>query len=93
MPLAAFDIEIAKEIPDDDCDWLRHGPIGISCAAFIREGADTTPLVMFDPRRSSVAEGNRHTSARQTGTHARMECVMGGPIPLLEVTVVLGFCP
>jgi hypothetical protein len=52
MALAAFDLEIAKEVPDDDRDWLRHGPVGIGCAAFMREGADTTPLVMFDPRSS-----------------------------------------
>jgi len=52
MPLAAFDLEIAKEVPDDDRDWLRHGPVGISCAALIRDGVDSEPLVMFDPHSS-----------------------------------------
>ncbi len=49
MPLAAFDLEIATELPDDDRDWWRHGPLGISCAGLMREGADADPVVMFDP--------------------------------------------
>jgi hypothetical protein len=32
MNLAAFDIEIAKEIPEG-CDWREIAPLGISCAA------------------------------------------------------------
>lgn len=52
MPLAAFDLEIATELSGDDRNWLRHGPIGISCAALMREGVDSTPLVMFDPQGS-----------------------------------------
>lgn len=49
MRLAAFDLEIATELPDDDRDWWTHGPLGISCAGLMREGADTEPVVMFDP--------------------------------------------
>jgi len=29
----AFDIEIAKEIPEGETDWKAHRPLGISCAA------------------------------------------------------------
>ncbi len=50
--LAAFDLEIATELPDDDRDWWRHGPLGISCAGLMREGADPEPVVMFDPDAS-----------------------------------------
>lgn len=50
--LAAFDLEIANEIPDGDRDWVRAGPIGISFAALVSEGAESTPGVMFDPRHS-----------------------------------------
>ena len=33
MKLAAFDLEIAKEIPDGVDDWQTVAPLGISCAA------------------------------------------------------------
>jgi hypothetical protein len=33
VKLAAFDIEIASEIPDGVRDWRRLGPLGITCAA------------------------------------------------------------
>jgi hypothetical protein len=49
MRLAAFDLEIATELPDDDRDWWTHGPPGISCAGLMRDGADAEPTVMFDP--------------------------------------------
>ena len=29
----AFDIEIAKQIPEGETDWKAHRPLGISCAA------------------------------------------------------------
>lgn len=31
--LLAFDLEIAKEIPEGETDWIAHRPLGISCAA------------------------------------------------------------
>lgn len=31
----AWDIEIAKTIPDGETDWKTHRPLGISCAATI----------------------------------------------------------
>ena len=33
MKLAAFDLEIAKEIPAGASDWGRYEPLGVSCAA------------------------------------------------------------
>jgi hypothetical protein len=29
----AFDLEIAKELPEDAADWKQHRPLGITCAA------------------------------------------------------------
>jgi hypothetical protein len=48
MPLVSFDLEIARPIPDNDRDFLRHRP-GIACAAMMREG-DSEPVVAFHPR-------------------------------------------
>ncbi len=33
MKYLTFDIEIAKEIPEDETDWKAHRPLGITCAA------------------------------------------------------------
>ena len=33
MKYLAFDIEIAKEIPEGEKDWKAHRPLGITCAA------------------------------------------------------------
>jgi hypothetical protein len=33
MKYLAFDLEIAKEIPEDATDWKAHRPLGITCAA------------------------------------------------------------
>lgn len=33
MKYLAFDIEIAKEIPEGETDWKAHRPLGITCAA------------------------------------------------------------
>jgi hypothetical protein len=52
VPLAAFDLEIATDLPDDDRDWWSHGPLGISCAGLMREGVDADPVVVFDPGAS-----------------------------------------
>lgn len=38
MKFAAFDIEIAKELPEGETDWRKHAPLGISCAAIARRG-------------------------------------------------------
>jgi hypothetical protein len=42
LKLAAFDLEIAAEIPDDVSDWTSYGPLGISCAAVAM--SDVTPV-------------------------------------------------
>ena len=40
--MLAFDIEIAKELPDDFNDFKSYRPLGISCAAAITDGGDLT---------------------------------------------------
>ena len=40
MRLVAFDLEIAREIPDGERDWGRLGPLGITCAAAAGDGLD-----------------------------------------------------
>lgn len=34
MKIAAFDLEIAKVLPEDETDWQAHRPLGVSCAAY-----------------------------------------------------------
>jgi hypothetical protein len=42
MKLAAFDIEIAKQLPAGCENWLEHAPLGITCAAIAyRDAAGT----------------------------------------------------
>lgn len=38
MKYLAFDLEIAKEIPEGETDWKRHRPLGITCAATFTVG-------------------------------------------------------
>ncbi|MFC1923537.1 ribonuclease H-like domain-containing protein [Chloroflexota bacterium] len=38
----AFDIEIAKILPDDVQDWSPHRPLGISCAATLSDDGELT---------------------------------------------------
>lgn len=33
MKYLAFDLEIAKEVPEDETDWKKNRPLGITCAA------------------------------------------------------------
>lgn len=33
MKYLAFDIEVAKETPEDAPDWKQYRPLGITCAA------------------------------------------------------------
>ena len=40
--MLAFDIEIAKELPDDFGDFKANRPLGISCAAALMDGGDFT---------------------------------------------------
>ncbi len=49
MALVAFDLEIAKEIPDDARDWMALAPLGVACAALMREG-ESQPRLRFNPR-------------------------------------------
>lgn len=36
--LVAFDLEIAKVLPEGETDWGKHRPLGISCAAMLSTG-------------------------------------------------------
>lgn len=38
----AFDIEIAQAIPDDEQDWSKYRPLGISCAATLTSEGEST---------------------------------------------------
>lgn len=56
MDLCSFDVEIAKEIPENAKDWDKHRPLGISCAATICSD-DVSPVLWFDGQYS---DGKRH---------------------------------
>ena len=45
MKYLAFDLEIVKELPEDE-DWEKYRPLGISCAATIRSG-DLHPIKWY----------------------------------------------
>ena len=40
----AFDLEIAKEIPEGALDWKAHHPLGITCAATLTSDSDEPHL-------------------------------------------------
>ena len=44
MKIAAFDLEIAKILPEDETDWHQHRPLGITCAAVCRMGGEESPV-------------------------------------------------
>lgn len=48
MKLAAFDLEIAKILPEGDFDWQAQRPLGISCACLL--GSDNS-LVTFPSKK------------------------------------------
>jgi hypothetical protein len=50
MTLVAFDIEIARDIPDEERDWMALAPLGISCVALMPQGGPL-PLLRFNPRQ------------------------------------------
>lgn len=54
MKFVSFDIEIAKQIPEDAKDWDKHRPLGISCAATIASD-DLSPTLWFDGQYSDGA--------------------------------------
>jgi len=62
MKLAAFDLEIAKEIPDGTADWQALSPLGITCAAVATDGEQGTrfwygaPQMTADMCRELVRE-------------------------------------
>lgn len=59
MKIAAFDLEIAKEIPNSVSDWQTISPLGITCAS-IAPGDSDEPSVwqgvpLDDPGKVSGA--------------------------------------
>jgi hypothetical protein len=52
MKYLSFDIEIVKELPEDE-DWEQYRPLGISCAATIRS-EDNYPIRWFTGQDKSV---------------------------------------
>ncbi len=47
MKLAAFDIEIFKEIPEGESDWKKHRPLGISCLAIMASDKRERPILSY----------------------------------------------
>jgi hypothetical protein len=62
MAFVAFDVEIAKPVPDGP-DILVHKP-GIACAALAREG-DERASILFDPAESPELFGPATTMTRE----------------------------
>ena len=52
MKYLSFDIEIVKELPEDE-DWEQYRPLGISCAATIRSG-DHRPIKWYPNQGTSL---------------------------------------
>lgn len=44
MNYLAFDIEIAKDLPEGEPDWKQHRPLGITCAAMLTSKDDRPSL-------------------------------------------------
>lgn len=47
MKLLAFDLEIAKSLPDGAADWKAQRPLGITCAATLLSDPGSEPTVWF----------------------------------------------
>lgn len=54
--LAAFDIEIAREIPEGAKDWKPYRPLGISCAAIQLSHDDPRGRTLFHQGRPQMAQ-------------------------------------
>ena len=50
--IAAFDLEIAKVLPEDVTDLKSHAPLGISCAAVALSGTDEVEIWSGTPQMS-----------------------------------------
>lgn len=59
MKIASFDLEIAKEIPEDETDWDKYWPLGISCAAIAHSTNPTEDITVeyfYGKPQASVAK-------------------------------------
>lgn len=52
MKYLSFDLEICKELPEDE-DWEQYRPLGISCAATLRSG-DHRPIKWYPNQSMSM---------------------------------------
>ncbi len=55
MRIATFDIEIAKEIPNDVSDWKTISPLGITCAAVAMSDSDAPSFWRGEPQMTREA--------------------------------------
>ena len=58
MKLAAFDLEIASEIPDGVDDWQTVAPLGISCAAVALSDGDEPRFWKGEPQMTQAECGD-----------------------------------
>lgn len=54
MKYIAFDLEIARELPEGETDWKQHRPLGITCAATFSED-DKHPQPFYSLAPNSYA--------------------------------------
>lgn len=59
MKYLAFDIEIAKDIPEGETDWKRHRPLGITCAATLASD-ENEPFLHYSMHNSRYAAQMTH---------------------------------
>lgn len=55
LKLASFDLEIAKELPDDIDNWKKYSPLGITCAAVALSDTQQIKFWHDSPRLSKDA--------------------------------------
>ena len=60
LKLIAFDIEIARSLPDGVEDWSHHRPLGISCAATLTGGE---PAVLWYGKKGEGEYGTQMNPA------------------------------
>jgi hypothetical protein len=80
MKYCAFDIEIAKELPEGETDWKAHRPLGISCAATMLSGADK-PLTWYSSQDDIPTYAMSQASCERLVLYLSA-CLRDGYIPL-----------
>ena len=77
--LIAFDIEIARVLPDGVEDWSRYRPLGIACAATLKQGE--SPLLWYG-NKSAGEHGERMSTGetQELVAYLRTQVEGGGVI-------------